>query len=114
MGSIDGNSLLDHDDSGPTPDEGIFEGESGSIRITNLGEIWSGHQKLWTADLTKGYRGDSVYATQAHFIDCLETDRRFESGAREYLEKAFAEAAYTSIASHRAVEVAEFVSAAKH
>jgi predicted dehydrogenase len=113
IGWIDGHSLLDHHDSGPSPDEATFEGESGSIRITNLGEIWSGHQKIWTDDFTSGYRGDSVYATQAHFIDCLETGRPFETEAREYLEKTFAavEAAYASIASRRAVEIAEIVRA---
>ncbi len=48
------------------------------------------------ADPGVGYRGDNVYATQAHFIDCLETGRPFETGARDYLEKTFAvvEAAY--------------------
>ena len=39
--------------------------------------------------LSSGYRGDSVYATQAHFVDCLETGRPCESSAAEYLEKTF-------------------------
>ena len=113
IGWVDGHNLLDHHDSGPSPDEAIFEGDSGSIRITNRGEIWSRHQKIWTDDFANGYRGDSVYATQAHFIDCLETGRPFETEAREYLEKTFAavEAAYASIALHRAVEIAEIVRA---
>ena len=87
-----------------------FEGESGSIRINALGEIWSGDEKIWR-DSGHGYRGDSVYATQVHFIECLETGRPFETGARDYLEKTFAavEAAYSSMASHRAVEIAEIV-----
>jgi predicted dehydrogenase len=116
IGWVDGHNFLDHHGSGPSPDESIFEGESGSIRITNLGEIWSGHQKIWTDDFTSGYRGDSVYATQAHFIDCLESGRPFETEAREYLEKTFAvvEAAYSSMDSHRAVAIAEIVTSARH
>ena len=37
--------------------------------------------------------------------------RPFETGARDYLEKTFAvvEAAYSSMASHRAVEIAEIL-----
>jgi D-apiose dehydrogenase len=110
MGWVDGHSFLHHDDSGPTLDEATFEGDAGSIRLTREGEIWSGDEKIWR-DFAKGYRGDSVYATQVHFIDCLETGRPFETGARDYLEKTFAvvEAAYASLASHRAVEIAEIL-----
>jgi D-apiose dehydrogenase len=113
MGWVDGHSFLNHDDTGPTNDEATFEGESGSIRISALGEIWSGHEKIWTDDFSTGYRGDSVYAALSHFIDCLETGRPFESEAREYLEKTFAvvEAAYTSLASNRRIEIAEILSA---
>jgi hypothetical protein len=74
-----------------------------------LGEIWSGGQKIWTDDQVKGYRGDSVYACQAHFIECLKSGRSFESEAREYLKKTFVvvEAAYASLTSHCRVEIAE-------
>lgn len=111
IGSVDGHSFLDHDDPGPTPDEDIFEGDAGSIRITSLGEIWSGHEKIWTDDFSTGYRGDSVYAALAHFIHCLETGHAFETEAREYLEKTFAvvEAAYASMTSNRRVEIAEIL-----
>jgi predicted dehydrogenase len=112
MGSVDGNSFLNHEDSGL--DEATFEGESGSIRLSRLGELWSGERKIWT-DPGLGYRGDSVFAAQAHFIDCLESGRPFETGARDYLEKTFAvvEAAYRSMASHRAVETTEVVEGRK-
>lgn len=107
MGWIDGNSFCNSRKSGPTLDEATFEGDTGSIRINSVGEIWSGDERIWR-DPGYGYRGDSVYATQAHFIECLETGRPFETGARDYLEKTFAvvEAAYSSMASHRAVEIA--------
>jgi D-apiose dehydrogenase len=113
-GTIDGNRFLDLDDGSGT-DEACFEGESGSIRITGRGDIWLGLKKIWTNNVVEGYRGDSVYATQAHFVDCLQTGRRCESSAGEYLEKTFAvvEAAYQSIRERRCVETAEILSAAR-
>jgi D-apiose dehydrogenase len=110
MGSVEGHSFLKHDDSKSTLDEATFEGDAGSIRINSLGEIWSGDEKIWR-DSGVGYRGDSVYATQAHFIECLETGGTFETGARDYLEKTFAvvEAAYSSMSFHRAIEISEIL-----
>ena len=109
MGLIEGHTFQKQADTRSTHDEATFEGDSGSIRINRLGEIWSGEEKIWTNDQMDGYRGDSVYATLAHFIDCLKSGRPFESGAREYLEKTFAavEAAYASLTSHHRVELAE-------
>ena len=108
MGSVVGHAFLEHN-TGSTHDEAIFEGDSGTIRVNSLGEIWSGPQKIWTNPEAKGYRGDSVYACQAHFIDCLKSGQPFETGAREYLEKTFAvvEGAYASLISHCRVEIAE-------
>ncbi|HTZ60722.1 MAG TPA: Gfo/Idh/MocA family oxidoreductase [Acidobacteriaceae bacterium] len=113
MGSIEGSSFLSHLDSARTLDEATFEGESGSLMVNGQGEIWSGEQKLWR-DFGKGYRGDSVFSTQSHFIDCLETGRPFETGFRDYLEHTFAavEAAYMSLESHCSVEIAKVLGAA--
>jgi predicted dehydrogenase len=113
LGRVEGRTFLQHEDSKSTHDEATFEGDSGSIRIDSLGGIWSGKRKLWTNDHVHGYRGDSVYAVQAHFIDCLASGQPFESGAREYLEKTFAvvEAAYASLKSHCRVKIAEIVTA---
>jgi predicted dehydrogenase len=110
MGSVEGHAFVKHS-SNPTLDEAIFEGDLGTIRVSSLGEIWSGEQRIWTDDKVKGYRGDSVYASQAHFIDCLRSGRLFESGAREYLEKTFAvvEGAYASLLSRSSVEIADIV-----
>jgi predicted dehydrogenase len=114
IGTIDGNRFLDLDD-GPGTDEASFEGESGSIRITARCDIWSGSKKIWTNDVVSGYRGDSVYATQAHFVDCLKTGRPCESSVGEYLEKTFAvvEAAYQSLGSGRRVQTTEILSTAR-
>jgi hypothetical protein len=110
MGWIEGHSFMKHDNTRSTLDEATFEGDAGSIRVNRLGEIWSGGERIWR-DSGIGYRGDSVCATQLHFIDCLQSERPFETGARDYLEKTFAvvEAAYSSMASHRAVEIAEIL-----
>ncbi len=116
IGWIDGHSFADQEESGPSLDETTFDGELGSIRITGRGEIWFGKEKIWTDNFTNGYRGDSVYAAQAHFVDCLETGRPFESEAREYLEKTFSvvEAAYESVSSRRSVDVASINICAAH
>jgi D-apiose dehydrogenase len=107
MGSVEGHAFLKHNNN-PTHDEAIFEGESGTIRVNSSGEIWSGDERIWR-DSRMGYRGDSVYAAQAHFIECLKSGQLFETGAREYLAKTFSvvEAAYASLASHSRVEIAE-------
>lgn len=107
MGSAEGHAFLKNN-TGSTHDEAIFEGDFGTIRVSSLGEIWVGDERIWR-DSGMGYRGDSVYAAQAHFIECLETGLPFETGAREYLEKTFAvvEAAYASLASRSRVEMAE-------
>ncbi len=109
MGSLHAHSFAGLEDAGPSIDEALFEGDAGSIRITGAGEIWAGHKKVWTRDFSTGYRGDSVYNTLAHFVQCLESGARFETEGREYLEKTFAavEAAYESAASNRRVAIAE-------
>jgi D-apiose dehydrogenase len=107
MGWVEGHTFQKQDDTRSTHDEATFEGDSGSIRINSLGEIWAADERVWR-DSGIGYRGDSVYAAQAHFIDCLKTGLPFETGAREYLENTFAvvEAAYASLTSHCRVEIA--------
>jgi predicted dehydrogenase len=87
-------------------------GEIGSIYAQSMrGNASIAGEDIWANDQVQGYRGDSVYATQAHFIDCLGSSRPFESGAREYPEKTFAvvEAACTSLDAHRRVEITEIV-----
>jgi predicted dehydrogenase len=62
----------------------------------------------WKNDVATGYRGDSVYATQAHFIRSLLGKTPFETGGREYLHTfAAVEAAYRSAAEQRMVSLAE-------
>jgi hypothetical protein len=60
----------------------------------------------------RGYRGDSVYETQKHFVENLRLGHPFDSSGREYL-KTFAavEAAYRSIEQGRSVALSEFLPA---
>jgi predicted dehydrogenase len=103
-GVIDGHRFLDPDPDGPVMGQATVEGESGVLRLLGTGDIFRGSEKIWTNDVQEGYRGDSVRATQRHFVDCLRSGVPFESGGREYLKTFRAvEAAYESVAERRAV-----------
>lgn len=69
-----------------------------------------GTQEDLDPGFSAGYRGDSVYNMLLH-VQCLETGERFETEAREYLEKTFAavEAAYASVALKERVAIAEIL-----
>jgi D-apiose dehydrogenase len=99
QGIVDGHRFTDLVPDGPAIDDAVFEGEAGTLTVRNPGEIWLGAEKIWENPFHEGYRGDSVRAAQVHFVECLRTGRRFESGGREYLKTFGAvEAAYDSLA----------------
>jgi predicted dehydrogenase len=103
-GIVDGHRFLDSDPDGPAMGSATVEGESGVLRLLATGDIFRGAEKLWTNDAREGYRGDSVRATQQHFVDCLRSGAPFESGGREYLKTFRAvEAAYESVAESRRI-----------
>jgi predicted dehydrogenase len=107
-GWIDGHRFLDPDSDGPAMGDAFFEGELGTISIAGTGDVYRGNVLAWKNDVTAGYRGDSVRATQAHFISCLKSSSQFESGGREYLRTfAAVEAAYRSVSEGRCVRVRE-------
>jgi predicted dehydrogenase len=108
-GCIDGHRFLDPDPDGPAMGEAIFEGEDAFLLVLATGDLYRNQSLVWKNDIVSGYRGDSVWATQAHFIFCLKNGCPFESGGREYL-KSFAvmEAAYRSAREHRKVSTSEF------
>jgi predicted dehydrogenase len=109
-GWIDGHRFLDPDPDGPAMGDAFFEGEAGAITIPSTGDIYRNHVLAWKNDVTVGYRGDSVRATQAHFIACLKDGTAFESGGREYLRTfAAVEAAYQSVSQQRSVPVTEIL-----
>lgn len=76
-----------------------------------LGDVYHrnamGEERLaWKNTAHAGYRGDSVCATQQHFVDCLRSGAPFESDAASYLKSvAVMEAGYRSAEEGRAVNI---------
>lgn len=96
-GLVDANRYLDLDAPGPAMGEASFEGDAGRITINGAGQLFLGLHRVPQVFPAEGYKGDSVYATQQHFIDCLETGMPFETGIAEYLPAFIAaDAAYRS------------------
>jgi predicted dehydrogenase len=109
-GWIDGHRCLDPDPDGPAMGDAFFDGERGTLSIPATGDVYRNGVLAWKNDVTVGYRGDSVRATEAHFISCLKDGLAFESGGREYLRTfAAVEAAYRSVSEQRAVAVTEIL-----
>jgi predicted dehydrogenase len=109
-GWIDGHRFLDPDPDGPAMGDAFFEGERGVISIPATGDVYRNGVLAWKNDVTVGYRGDSVRATQAHFIACLTDGKAFESGGREYLRTfAAVEAAYRSVSEQCNISVARII-----
>ena len=109
-GWIDGHRFLDPDPDGPAMGDAFFEGERGAISIPASGDVYMNNILAWKNDVTVGYRGDSVRATQAHFVSCLRDGSAFESGGREYLRTfAAVEAAYRSVSQKRSILVTEIL-----
>lgn len=68
-----------------------IDGLNGTIRLYSDGRITI--QKLGEAEKEHNYdfrdihfSGDCVYTTQKHFIDCLKSDKEFETNGWDYLE----------------------------
>jgi D-apiose dehydrogenase len=78
----------------------VIEGQHGTLRITPEGFLELNNQRLDFTPSTLGYKGDSVFATQQHFIECLRTGHTAESEGRAYLTTAtLVENAYGMAAS---------------
>lgn len=100
LGLIDGNRV-----SGPVPAAVamgtlVVEGEQANLRMTPDGRLWlaeegKAEQLLPFEPPPTGYKGDSVFATQAHLIESLLAGRPSESDGRDYLKTvALVEACY--------------------
>lgn len=98
QGVIDGHRFSEVFPSGPAMGEAIFEGDRAVISVRGTGDVYLDGTLVWENRVRQGYRGDSVWATQRHFVECLLSGAPFETDAREYL-KTFAatEAAYESV-----------------
>jgi predicted dehydrogenase len=113
-GWIDGHRFRDPQPDGPVAGDAFFEGEAGTISILPTGDVYSNRSLAWKNDVTAGYRGDSVAATQAHFIASLKSKKPFETEGRRYLHTfAAVQAAYQSIAERRCIPVSLISSASR-
>ena len=109
-GWIDGHRFLDPNPDGPAMGDVYFEGERGVISILATGNVYRDGVLAWKNDVTVGCLGDSVRATQAHFISCLQDGSPFESAGRLYLRTfAAVQAAYRSAAEGRCVSLSEII-----
>jgi predicted dehydrogenase/kynurenine formamidase len=80
----------------------LVECDGGAMRLDNDGRLFI--KLLGGAETEhhyhherRGFSGDCVYFTQRHFIDCLQTGKRFETSGTEYLKTLeLVEAAYAS------------------
>jgi D-apiose dehydrogenase len=109
LGTIDGHRFLDPEPGGPALGEAGFEGDAGALRVSATGDVFHGRVRVWENSVLEGYRGDSVRATQQHFVTCLRTGAPFETCGREYLKTVAAvEAAYRSAAERRPIDPSAF------
>ena len=91
LGLIDANRLSGPADPGVAMGTMRVDGDSGSLRLSSDGRIWlnaeGGPDVPHQYEIPRtGYKGDSVFATQAHLIDALANDTPSESDAENYLK----------------------------
>jgi predicted dehydrogenase len=105
-GWVDGHRYLDMRPENTVMGDAFFDGDEGMLEVSPSGDVLCNGTLAWKNDVTNGYRGDSVYATQKHFIECLRSGGVFETDAADYLRSfGAAEAAYTSISEERPVQL---------
>jgi D-apiose dehydrogenase len=108
-GTISGNRYLNPEKPGPAMGEAFLEGDESWIRIMANGDLSLGGELVWQWPATEGYKGDSVKATQQHFVECLGSGQPFESEVDEYMPTfAAVEAAYRSAESGVRVRTSSF------
>jgi predicted dehydrogenase len=113
MGCVDGHRFTDLAPDSPPLGDATFEGQEAMLHVAATGDLYCNGELVWRNTVRQGYRGDSVFATQRHFIDCLRSGAPMESGAREYLKTvACVEAAYLSLDRAARVDINEFLSRA--
>jgi len=109
-GIIDGNRYVNPEPPGPAMGDAVFEGTEGTLRVLANGDIYANTQQVWSHPANIGYKGDSVLATQQHFIDCLRDGKPFETDVESYLGSyAAVEAAYLSATGKRVVTLQEML-----
>jgi D-apiose dehydrogenase len=107
-GVIDGHRYTNPIPPGPAMGDALFEGDAGVLRVNAEGKLWVGDRLAYEYRGEPGYKGDSVFAIQRHFIDCLRSGAQPETHIRDYWNSFLAvEAAYRSVAERRPVPLAE-------
>ncbi len=111
-GLIDGHCSEEREPEGIALGDAWIEGGSAKLAIGSDGCVWLGAECAWRNDVVTGYRGDSVFETQSHFIECLRRGLEFETGVEDYLKSMAAmEACYLSAERGAAVSPLELLSA---
>lgn len=101
-GVIDGNRCSPLDEEGTAMGNMRIDGTNGTLWLETSGEILieprGGKRRIHEWEIPEtGYRGDSCYNTQVHFIDCLRSGAPFESSGEDYLKTmALVDACYRS------------------
>lgn len=109
-GVISGNRYLPPERPGSAMGEALLEGDESWIRIEANGDLSLGGKLVWQAPPEVGYKGDSVLATQRHFVNCLRSGTSFETGIAAYLPVfASVDAAYRSAELGRVVTLEEML-----
>jgi predicted dehydrogenase len=91
-----------------------LEGDRAAIRLSPDGQLWlteygKDEVRHEFSVPAEGYKGDSVKATQAHLVSCLQSGQRSESEGEDYLQNVAAVfACYRSAESGRTVSPTEW------
>lgn len=103
-GIVDGHRFLNPEPPGPAMGDAVFEGEEGTLHVLASGDIHHAGACIYQNTAHLGYKGDSVLATQQHFLHCLRTGAPFETSVESYFGSyAAVEAAYQSVAEARVI-----------
>ncbi len=91
LGMVDGNRLSRAEQEGQVMGDARIEGTEGTLSLQGDGRIFirpiEGQSREHAYPIpTIGYRGDSVYHTHRHFLECLNSGVSFESSGADYLK----------------------------
>ncbi|HXJ58491.1 MAG TPA: Gfo/Idh/MocA family oxidoreductase [Verrucomicrobiae bacterium] len=91
VGRIDGNRVTGPVPAPVTMGSLILEGQEATLRLAGDGTLWVARrgqeeEQVPFEPTTAGYRGDSVYAAQAHLLEALSSGQASESDGRDYLK----------------------------
>ena len=91
VGMVDGNRLSRPEHEGQVMGDARIEGNRGTLSLQGDGRIFirplEGEAREHRFPIpTVGYRGDSVFQTHRHFIECLYSGAPFETGGADYLK----------------------------